>query len=258
MRADAQQDARLRAGRVPGILQRRRRVMARLLQIATAEMVDLAERTLLDQVFGQAHSREKAVVETTEVLHPRLLDGIAHRGGIAHRHGQRLLADDVLAGLRSRDRRRPVPVVRGHVINDLDARILHHLLPVGIVTAVAHARRSIGYPGLITATDGDQIWERCRRGEAVRYFQIRVGVHLTHTPVAEHTDPNPSYVERRILNDVETFRCHTMLLSPSLASTVERPSSLGDTLRFAPRHRPHRRPRDVRSPARWRTAPGSR
>ena len=73
-----------------------------LLQIDGAEVVDLAQRAALDQVVGLADRGHEAVVEGDHVLDARLGHGIEHLSGFGGVARQRLLADDVLAGLRRR------------------------------------------------------------------------------------------------------------------------------------------------------------
>ena len=58
-----------------------------------------ADAAFVDDLLGQRDGRHAAIVERDHVGHARLLDGRDHLLGLGHVHGQRLLADDHLAGL---------------------------------------------------------------------------------------------------------------------------------------------------------------
>src|SRR5207249_5151182 len=76
-----------------------------LLQVAAAEVVELAELAGLDQLAGEPNRRHEAVVERAHVddagRRNALPQVVALVGGAA----ERFLADDVLAGFGGRDRR---------------------------------------------------------------------------------------------------------------------------------------------------------
>src|SRR5919197_3708405 len=106
---------------------------APVLQIRRAEVADLADVAGLDDLARQPHRGDEAVVEGAHVLDPRgphALPGLVALGGVAT---QRLLADDVLAGLGGGDRRLGVQVVGAGVVEQRDAGIADDRPPVGYV-----------------------------------------------------------------------------------------------------------------------------
>ena len=138
VRAEVAQRARARGGLVeaPDRLGRR----APVLQVGAAEVVDLADLAGLDELAGQAHGRHEAVVEGAHVLDAgglHALPGLVALVGVAP---QRLLADDVLAGLRGGDRRLGVEVVGPRVVEQADALVGDQRAPVGHVAGEAVAR----------------------------------------------------------------------------------------------------------------------
>ena len=102
----------------PGV---ERRVVAPVLEVAAAEVPDLAELAGLDHLAGEPDGGHEAVVERAEVLHAgrgHALPDLVALGGVA---AERLLADHVLSGLRGGDRRLRVQRVRAAVVEEADA-----------------------------------------------------------------------------------------------------------------------------------------
>src|SRR5205085_11532796 len=91
---------RARAGLVgmeaPGV---ERRVVAPVLEVAAAEVTDLAQLARLDQLAREAYRRHEAVVERAQVLDARRGDLLPDSMALLGIASERLLADDVLAGL---------------------------------------------------------------------------------------------------------------------------------------------------------------
>ena len=58
-----------------------------------------ADAAFVDDLLDQRDGRHAAIVEGDHVGHARLLDRGDHLLGLGHVHGQRLFADDHLAGL---------------------------------------------------------------------------------------------------------------------------------------------------------------
>ena len=117
------------------------RVVAPVLQVAAAEVPDLAELAGVDQLPRQPHRGDEAVVEAAEVLDARRLDALPDLvalGGVA---AERLLAEDVLAGLGGGDRRLGVERVGAAVVEEGDPRIGDEVVPVGRPVLVAVPRR---------------------------------------------------------------------------------------------------------------------
>jgi len=112
-----------------------------------------------------------------------------------------------------RDGRHPVTVVWDDVVNDLDGRVFHHLLPVGVVSPIVQAGRGIPGPIFISAANGNQFGVGRRRCKAIRDLEVGVGVYLAHEAIAEHADADPPLVDCRRVERLEALRCHASLLS---------------------------------------------
>ena len=79
-----------------------RRVVAPVLEVAAAEVPDLAELAGLDHLPGQPDGRHEAVVERAEVLHAGRRDPPPDLVALVGVAAERLLADHVLARLARR------------------------------------------------------------------------------------------------------------------------------------------------------------
>ena len=79
--------------------------VAPVLQVAPAEVADLAELARVDQLPCESHGRDEAVVERAQVLHARRRDSAPDLVALVRVAPERLLADDVLARLGGGDRR---------------------------------------------------------------------------------------------------------------------------------------------------------
>ena len=121
--------------------------VAPLLEIAPSEVVDVAQLPGLQHLAREAHRRDEAVVEGAHVLDTGRRDALPDLVALVGRARQRLLADDVLAGLGRCDRRLRVQVVRPAVVEELDLAVREQLVPVGRVALEAVAAR-----GLATAS----------------------------------------------------------------------------------------------------------
>ncbi len=151
-------------------------------------MVDLPQCAAVDQITRQANGRHKAVVEGHHVLDAGLGDRVEHLPGLLAGARQRLLAEDMLACLRSSDTRFSMHIVGTTVIKELDVVIFQHLAPVGVVTFIPIATRCLGYCLFITSTDGDQLGDSRRGIHHVGQLLIAIAVRLAHEIVAQHTD----------------------------------------------------------------------
>ena len=106
--------------------------VAPVLEVAAAEVTDLAELPGVDQLAREANGRDEAVVERTQVLdagcsHPT--PDLVALVGVAP---ERLLADDVLARLGGGDRRLGMERVGAEVVEEPDRRIGHEVLPSAV------------------------------------------------------------------------------------------------------------------------------
>ena len=112
---------------------------APLLQVAAAEVADLAQLARLDQLAREPDRGDEAVVEGGHVLDAGRGDAPPDLVALVGGATERLLADHVLARLGGGDRRLGVEVVRAAVVEELDLRVGDELAPVGDVTLEAEA-----------------------------------------------------------------------------------------------------------------------
>ena len=109
---------------------RRPRRRAPVLEVAAAEVDDVAELARLEQLPSQAHGRHEAVVERAHVLDAGRGDRAPDLVALVRRPAQRLLAHDVLPRLSGRKGRLRVDVVGPAVVEQLDALVGDQLVPV--------------------------------------------------------------------------------------------------------------------------------
>src|SRR5581483_10743793 len=95
---------------------RERRVVTPVLEVAAAEVADLAELARLDELPRETDCRDEPVVERAHVLDAGCGDVLPHPVALLGVTAERLLADHVLAGPRGRDRRVGVDDVRAAVV----------------------------------------------------------------------------------------------------------------------------------------------
>ena len=117
------------------------RIVAPVLQVAAAEVADLAELAGLDHLAREPHGGDEAVVEAAEVLDAGRLDALPDVVALVGVAAERLLAEDVLAGLGGGDRRLGVERVGAAVVEEPDRRVGDDVVPVGRPALVAVARR---------------------------------------------------------------------------------------------------------------------
>ena len=79
--------------------------VAPVLEVAPAEVTDLAELAGVDQLPRETNGRDEAVVERAQVLHAGRCDPLPDLVALVGVAPERLLADDVLARLGGGDRR---------------------------------------------------------------------------------------------------------------------------------------------------------
>ena len=125
-----------------------------VLQVDRAPVIDLADLSLIDELPGQGHSGDPAIVEGDHVPDLRLLDRIQHllcfRKGI----GERLLAEHVFPCLGSGHGDVPVRIPRGGDIHQVDVIPLDQTLPGGFVALPAELRGCGRDLGFVPAANG--------------------------------------------------------------------------------------------------------
>ena len=130
--------------------------VAPVLEVAPAEVPDLAELARLDQLAREAHGRDEAVVERAQVLDAGRRDALPDLVALVGVAPERLLADDVLARLGGGDRRLGVERVRAEVVEQPDRGSATTSLPVRrpaleAVAAAASPTASSSRPAIATS-----------------------------------------------------------------------------------------------------------
>src|SRR5262249_38799812 len=149
---------------------------------------ELAELALLDQLAREPHRGHEAVVEAAEMLDAGGGDARPDVVRLVRGPAERLLAEDVLAGLGGGDRRLGVQRGRAAVVEQADALVRYDVAPVGRPALEAVALRGRGDGLLVPSGDRDEPGHERRRPRHVRKLPERVRVRLAHERVAEHAD----------------------------------------------------------------------
>ena len=114
---------------VPG--ERKLRIDDPALQVGPPPMEDPPQPTGVDKMLRQHDGRNTAVVMVEISRHARLPDGFSHRTGLRDIEGQRLLAEDLLAGPGCGECHLAVQGGWRGDVDDVDVVPGDHLLPVG-------------------------------------------------------------------------------------------------------------------------------
>jgi hypothetical protein len=147
---------------------------------------DLAELTGLEHLPCQAHGGHEAVVEGAQVLDAGCIHAVPGLVGLLGVAPERLLADHVLAGLGGGDRRLGVQVVRPRIVEQLQAVVLHELVPVRHVALEPEAARRLGHGLLVATGDRHELGHVRRRKGHVGERLVGVRVGRAHEGVPEH------------------------------------------------------------------------
>ena len=202
-----------------------RDVVAPVLQIAAAEVAYLAELAGLDHLARETDRRHKAIVERAHVLDAGRGDAAPDVVALAGVAAERLLANDVLAGLRCRDRRLGVERVRAAVVEEPDSLVGDEVPPVAGRILPAVTSGGLLDRVRVAARDADEPRLERWRPRDVRDLLERVGVRLAHERVPQHADADLSHRTRyyaRQFNQRET-----KWRTQSSGGSSRRPTSTG-------------------------------
>ena len=162
------------------------RVVAPVLEVAAAEVADLAELAGLDQLAGQPHRRHEAVVEAAQMLDARRGHALPDLVALVRVAAERLLAEHVLARLGRGDRRLGVQRVGAAVVEQADRRVGDDVAPVGRPALVAELGRDRRDRVLVPPGHRDE--PGLQRRVEMSDLPERARVRLAHEGVAEHAD----------------------------------------------------------------------
>ena len=154
-----------------------------VLHVAAGHVVDLAELAAAHPLAGLDRERVEADVVVDARGLPRVLAGEGHElGRLLRGHGQRLLAQHVLAGLERGLRHLEVQLVRRADVDRLDRLVVEQLLQRAVGLRCADRRGELRGLGVRDTEDAHDL--------AARPPQ-RLGVHPAHEPRPDdrHADP---------------------------------------------------------------------
>ena len=124
-------------------------------------MVGLADVAGFDEVGDVPHGGDEAVGEGGHVTDVGLVGGVEHLPRLGEAHGDGLLAEDVLAGLRGGDGDGGVGDVGGGDDDGVDAGVLEDVLVVGEGGAEAGLLLGAIEDGGVGVAEGDDLaWGR--------------------------------------------------------------------------------------------------
>src|SRR5919197_135314 len=138
---------------------------------------------------------DEAVVEAGEVPHAGAVRLLPHLVRLVGRQPERLLADDVLARARGRDRRLGVDRVRPTVVEQRHAVVGDLLSPVR--DGLAPAPLLAGAFDTVPASSRDRHELRAERHVEMLEREQRARMRLAHEGVAEHCDADGVGAHRR-------------------------------------------------------------
>ena len=164
----------------------RRRVDSPGLEVARAEVEEVAEVARLEHLARKADGGDEAVVEAAHVHDAGALGLAPDLERLVGRAAERLLAEDVLAVARGGDGRLRVERVRPAVVEEADALVRDLLAPVGDRLGPAELpARGLDLVGRAPG-EGDELG--CERRVERPGLAERARVGLAHEGIAEHAD----------------------------------------------------------------------
>jgi hypothetical protein len=152
-------------------------------EVAPADVADLAEFPVGDQLPGVSDRGDEPVVEPAAGDRVGLAGGVPHRRRRLEARREGLLTQDVGARLQGGDRRRRVAVVRPQIVEDVDS--VDHVPPVGRGRLEAQSVGRGRERGLLPAHE-DRPLDVGGVGEEHRQPSEGVGVGPPHKSVAQH------------------------------------------------------------------------
>ena len=151
-------------------------------------MEDLAELAAVDDLFGERNGGHAAVVVPHGVGHAGLLDGIDHRCAFLGGTGERLFAENHLAGFGGGDGHLGMLIVGGANIDRVNIVALDQLAPIGFVTFKAPLVGECLGAVFGAAAYGLEHGRVAEVREKVADALVTIGVRAAHKAVAHEPD----------------------------------------------------------------------
>lgn len=161
-----------------------------ILEVDGTELQEVPEPAALDDLASQPHRRHVAVVEAARGRHPGALRRGQHHARLEPVSAERLLAQDRLPERQRRLGRLAVSGLAEQHRDDVDARVLDDIPPVGrepLHTEVASHRRSALGVASSEASEPDRPGQR--RDVADRVQRVTVGAGDPARPEQPDADP---------------------------------------------------------------------
>ena len=168
-------------------IHRKLRIGNPILQIRPAEMPDFAQLPRLDHLFGEGNSRHTPIIEYDHVAHMGFANGCQHFLGVSDIEGERLFAQDVLAGACGSQRNFGVRNIRGANVDHFDQRRFHYFAPVS--GGVLPAQLAAGRLDAAAVPSADRVHlDFSLQGEKVRDLPPGIRVGFPHESVSDESD----------------------------------------------------------------------
>ncbi len=164
-----------------------------VLQVRRAVMEGPPDAPLVDDLLGQRDGGHAPVVERDHVRNPGRLHRAHHLLAFGRIHGQRLLAEDHLAGLRRRHGDLLVREVRNANVDQVDILGLDQPAPIRLGALVAPDVHELLRLLQVDIADGPQHRAVLDREEVVQP-PVRVRVCAAHEAAADETDSQSSWL----------------------------------------------------------------
>ncbi len=177
--------ARFLGAEPPGV---EARILGPVLEVARSEVANLSDLAAFDELAGEPDRGHEPVVEAAKMLDPRRRHSRPDLVRLVRVAAERLLAEDMLAGLGSRDRRLGMNGVWPAVVEQADCRVGDEVAPVGRPALISEPLGGGRDRGLVPAGEGDEPRHEWRRPGDMADVQKGARVRLAHERVAEHPD----------------------------------------------------------------------
>ena len=167
--------------------ERKIRVVDPVLQIDRPPVPDLPDRPRFDQLLGEGDGRHAPVVEIDHRHNAGVVGGDEHLPRFVERVGERLFAENVLAGRQRRQHDLLVRIARRRDIDQPDVGPGNQLVIVGFVPFPAELFGRFLDAGFVPPANGDH--PRLRLDvEKVRHLPVRIRMRPPHEFVANEAN----------------------------------------------------------------------